>query len=215
VSVIVYGDVELGRLQPFVTSNWLGGLYGSPSMAGTRPGGPIAAGWAVLHHLGEDGYLRLAEDAWRATTALRAAIDATPGLALRGAPDATVLAFGDDGSGAVDTFALGDALAERGGWYFDRQTPPDSLHATVHAGHLAAVDQLGADLPTPPPNWPGRARGPATAARATAPSDGVGGRPAPGRTDTGPVAAPGPMVYTCRTGTGRRHRGGDRVGGPT
>jgi len=146
VSVIVYHDAELGRLQPFVTSNWLGGLYGSPSMAGTRPGGPIAAGWAVLHHLGEDGYLGLAEDAWRAAAALRAAIDATPGIAVRGEPDATVLAFGDDGSGAVDTFALGDALAGRGGWYFDRQTPPDSLHATVHAGHLAVVDELCADL---------------------------------------------------------------------
>ena len=146
VSVIVYGNAELGRLQPFVTSNWLGGLYGSPSMAGTRPGGPIAAGWAVLHHLGQDGYLRLAEDAWQAAGALRAAIGATPGIALRGAPDATVLAFGDDGSGTVDTFALGDALAERGGWYFDRQTPPDSLHATVHAGHLAAIGELCADL---------------------------------------------------------------------
>jgi len=148
VSVIVYGDAELGRLQPFITSNWLGGLYGSPSMAGTRPGGPIAAGWAVLHHLGRDGYLRLAEDAWRAAAALRAAIGSTPGIALRGAPDATVLAFGDDGSGAVDTFALGDALAERGGWYFDRQTPPDSLHATVHAGHLSAIDELCRDLAT-------------------------------------------------------------------
>ncbi len=69
VSVILYGDADLARLQPFITSNWLGGLYGSPSMAGTRPGGPIAAGWAVLHYLGEDGYLRLAADAHAAATA--------------------------------------------------------------------------------------------------------------------------------------------------
>ena len=146
VSVILYGDAGLARLQPFLTSNWLGGLYGSPSMAGTRPGGPIAAGWAVLHHLGEDGYLRLAAEAYCGRPALRRTIDATPGIAVRGAPDATVLAFGDDGSGAVDTFALGDALAERGGWFFDRQTPPDSLHATVHAGHAAVIDELCADL---------------------------------------------------------------------
>ena len=146
VSVILYGSAELGRLQPFITSNWLGGLYGSPSMAGTRPGGPIAAGWAVLHYLGEDGYLRLAGDAHRAATALRDTIGATPGIAVRGVPDATVMAFGDDGSGAVDTFALGDALTERGGWYFDRQTPPDSLHATVHAGHAGVIDELCADL---------------------------------------------------------------------
>ncbi len=150
VSVILYGDHELARLQPFMTSDWLGGLYGSPSMAGTRPGGPIAAGWAVLHYLGEDGYLRLAGDAHRAASALRSCIETTPGIALRGAPDATVFAFGgtaDSGTDeSLDTFALGDLLIERGGWYFDRQTPPDSLHATVHAGHAAVIDELCGDL---------------------------------------------------------------------
>jgi glutamate/tyrosine decarboxylase-like PLP-dependent enzyme len=156
VSVVLYRNRQLARLQPFVTSNWLGGLYGSPSMAGTRPAGPIAAGWAVLHHLGLDGYLTLAEDAHRAATAIMASVTSTPGLALRGRPDATVFAFGgeteasvagdDRGSDGLDTFALGDALVDRGGWYFDRQAPPDSLHATVHAGHLAVVDELCADL---------------------------------------------------------------------
>jgi hypothetical protein len=37
-------------------------------------------------------------------------------------------------------------LTERGGWYFDRQSPPDSLHGTVHAGHAAVMDELIADL---------------------------------------------------------------------
>jgi hypothetical protein len=176
VSVVLYRTPELARLQPFVTTNWLGGLYGSPSMAGTRPAGPIAAGWAVLHFLGEDGYVRLAEDTYRAARSLRSAIEGLPGLAVRGDPDATVLAFGGDpdaggfvvgdgpfagdgpsasglaftggpsGGSIVDTFALGDALAERGGWFFDRQTPPDSLHATVHAGHAAVMGELIADL---------------------------------------------------------------------
>jgi glutamate/tyrosine decarboxylase-like PLP-dependent enzyme len=147
VSVILYADRALARYQPFVTTDWLGGLYGSPAMAGTRPGGPIAAGWAVLHHLGQDGYLRLAADAHRAATSLRTWIEATSGIGLRGDPDATVLAFGGaDGPGGVDTFALGDALTAAGGWFFDRQTPPDSLHATVHAGHAAVIDDLCADL---------------------------------------------------------------------
>jgi sphinganine-1-phosphate aldolase len=149
ISVILYGDGQLAKLQPFVTTNWLGGIYGSPSMAGTRPAGPIAAGWAVLHHLGADGYLQLAEDAHQAATALKAAIVETPGLAIRGNPDATVFAFGGDlEDGRVDTFALGDALADRGGWFFDRQTPPDSLHATVQAGHRPVLEQLRADLVT-------------------------------------------------------------------
>jgi len=152
VSVVLYRTAELARLQPFLTTNWLGGLYGSPSMAGTRPAGPIAAGWAVLHFLGEDGYLRLTEDTYRAARALRSAIEGLPGLAVRGDPDATVLAFGgdrrggDSGAVSIDTFALGDALADRGGWFFDRQSPPDSLHGTVHAGHAAVMDELVADL---------------------------------------------------------------------
>jgi sphinganine-1-phosphate aldolase len=153
VSVVLYSSRELARLQPFITSNWLGGLYGSPSMAGTRPAGPIAAGWAVLHYLGNDGYLRLAGDTWRAAATIRDAIDRSPGLAVRGDPDATVLAFGGEalrGSGSadggIDTFALGDRLADRGGWYFDRQSPPDSLHATVHAGHAGVADELAADI---------------------------------------------------------------------
>ena len=147
ISVIAYRDRELARMQPFVTTNWLGGLYGSPSTAGTRPAGPIAAGWAVLHHLGEDGYLRLADDAFRAATAIKAAVVATPGLAVRGRPDATVFAFGGDSEdGRIDSFALGDALAERRGWFFDRQNHPDSLHATVQAGHRDVVEELCADL---------------------------------------------------------------------
>jgi glutamate/tyrosine decarboxylase-like PLP-dependent enzyme len=159
VSVVLYGSRDLARLQPFITTNWLGGLYGSPSMAGTRPAGPIAAGWAVLQYLGNDGYLRLAEDTWRAAATIRDAIDRAPGLAVRGDPDATVFAFGGSGpfegategtapvlSGGIDTFALGDRLADRGGWYFDRQSPPDSLHATVHAGHAAVADELAADI---------------------------------------------------------------------
>ena len=159
ISLILYRDKQLARLQPFVTTNWLGGLYGSPSMAGTRPAGPIAAGWAVLHHLGEDGYLRLADDAFHAATAIKAAITDAPGLALRGTPDATVFAFGGDlssrgdgdgigdgATGRIDSFALGDALADQGGWFFDRQNHPDSLHATVQAGHLRVVDELRSDL---------------------------------------------------------------------
>jgi glutamate/tyrosine decarboxylase-like PLP-dependent enzyme len=173
VSVILYRHRELAAYQPFVTDNWLGGRYGSPSMAGTRPSGPIAAGWAVLHHLGADGYLRLAADAHRAATDLKAAVAGTPGLAVRGEPEATVVAFGAaPGERPLDTFALGDALAELGGWFFDRQGPPDSLHATVHAGHLGVIDELRKDLAT--------AASAAAAAAAASTARGVdGGRSTP------------------------------------
>jgi sphinganine-1-phosphate aldolase len=145
VSTVTYRTRELRRYQTFVFDGWLGGAYGSPAMAGTRPAGPLAAAWAVLHHLGEEGYLRLAGAAWGAARILEAGVRAVPGLAVRGEPDATLLAFGAEDPAALDVFAVADALGAKG-WYLDRQTPPDSLHATVTAGHVESVDELVADL---------------------------------------------------------------------
>jgi glutamate/tyrosine decarboxylase-like PLP-dependent enzyme len=145
ISTVTYRTRELRRYQTFVFDGWLGGAYGSPAMAGTRPAGPLAAAWAVLHHLGEEGYLRLADAAWGAARRLEAGVRAVPGLAVRGEPDATLVAFGAEDPAALDVFAVADVLAARG-WYLDRQTPPDSLHATVTAGHAESVDELVADL---------------------------------------------------------------------
>ncbi len=62
VSVIVHRSRELRSYQTFFTDNWLGGAYGSSAVLGTKSVGPWAAAWAVMQHLGEDGYLRLTAD---------------------------------------------------------------------------------------------------------------------------------------------------------
>jgi glutamate/tyrosine decarboxylase-like PLP-dependent enzyme len=143
VSTVTYASKELRRYQAFTTDDWLGGFYGSPSMPGTRPAGPLAAAWAVVHFLGEAGYLHLAEQADDAARTIAKAVDSIEGIAMVGEPDATLLAIAGDG---VDVFAVGEALHRRGGWFLDRQTPPDALHATVHAGHARVVDEFVADL---------------------------------------------------------------------
>ncbi|MCA9517872.1 MAG: aspartate aminotransferase family protein, partial [Myxococcales bacterium] len=59
-SVIVYRDMSWLRHQFFAVTGWSGGVYISPSLQGTRAGGSIAAAWASLNGLGEEGFLRLA-----------------------------------------------------------------------------------------------------------------------------------------------------------
>ena len=59
VSVILHRTKELRRFQTWVFDGWLGGLYGSPNLQGTRSGLPMAAAWAVMQHLGVDGYVEL------------------------------------------------------------------------------------------------------------------------------------------------------------
>jgi glutamate/tyrosine decarboxylase-like PLP-dependent enzyme len=143
-SVILHRTRELRRHQTFVFDDWLGGFYASPSMAGSRPGGPIAAAWAVLHRLGTDGYRALTAATLGAAARLTAGLRSIPGLAVLGDPRWHIVAFISDAPD-VDVFAVGDVLATRG-WYLDRQTPPDSLHATVSAGNVPVIDDLLADL---------------------------------------------------------------------
>ena len=145
--VVVYRTKELRGWQHYVTDDWLGGLYGSSGLLGTKSGGPIAAAWAVLHHLGDEGYLRLTGAARRATLAIAAGIEATPRLVLRARPDATLLAVGAADPESLDVFAVADELRQRG-WYIDRQGPPPSLHLTVNAVHETKVDEFVADLRT-------------------------------------------------------------------
>jgi sphinganine-1-phosphate aldolase len=142
-SVIVHRDKALRRHQTFVTDDWLGGLYGSSGILGTKSGAPIASAWATLHHLGDDGYLRLTRQARDAWSRLVAGLRATDGVAIVGEPQMTLVAFGfDDGT---DAFAVGNALWRRG-WFCDQQGPPPSLHCTVHAGHVHVVDEFLAAL---------------------------------------------------------------------
>jgi glutamate/tyrosine decarboxylase-like PLP-dependent enzyme len=144
-SVIMHRSKRLRAYQTFVTDNWLGGMYGSSGVLGTKGGGPMAAAWAVMHHLGDEGYLRLTADARRATEQIAAAVRSMPELVLRAEPDAMLLSFGAADPSALDVYAVADALWRRG-WYVDRQGPPPSLHLTVNAVHADKVESFLADL---------------------------------------------------------------------
>jgi glutamate/tyrosine decarboxylase-like PLP-dependent enzyme len=141
--VIVYRDRTLRSLQTFVTDDWLGGLYGSSGILGTKSGGPFAAAWAVLRYVGDDGFTELTRRARRTALRLADAVAAIPDLDLRARPDSTLLAFG--GAAGVDVGGVAGRLAERG-WWVDRQSPPPSLHCTVNAVHDQVIEAFIADL---------------------------------------------------------------------
>jgi len=147
VSVILHRTKELRRYQTFVFDGWLGGLYASPNLQGTRSGAPMAAAWAVMRHLGIDGYVELTARTLDAADRMRAGIRGIDGLRVLGDSTFHVLAMAASAAGAVDVFAVGDVLHERG-WHLDRQGPPDSLHATVSQGNAATMDAFLADLRT-------------------------------------------------------------------
>ena len=142
--VILYRTKELRNAQVFVTDNWLGGLYGSSGILGTKSGGPIASAWAMISHFGIDGYRSLSRRARATTLALVEAINATPPLFVMTKPDSTLICIGSRYE-KFDIHSVADALRRRG-WYVDRQGPPASLHMTVSAGHDTVIDSFAVDL---------------------------------------------------------------------
>jgi glutamate/tyrosine decarboxylase-like PLP-dependent enzyme len=143
-STITYRSIDLLKHQFFVATDFPGGIYVSPSMPGTRPGGPIAAAWAGLQALGEDGLTELARRAWEATRKLRDGIASIEGLRLV-TDDPTTIVCWASADAAIDTFAVADQMEDRG-WLVDRQHRPTTVHLTVTANHLAIADEYVADL---------------------------------------------------------------------
>ena len=144
-SVIMYANKRLRSYQGFFTDQWLGGVYASSGMLGTKSGGPIAAAWAVMHYLGDDGYLRLTQSARVATEKLTHHISCHPHLSLLAQPDALLLSFIANDPQRLNIYAVADEMWKRG-WYIDRQEPPQSLHCTVNAVHESVIDAMIVDL---------------------------------------------------------------------
>lgn len=128
--------------QAFIYTDWPGGIYGSLAMAGARPAAPIAAAWAVMRYLGEEGYLRLARVIRDTTRRLQEGIAAIPPLYVVGEPVMSVFAFGAEGA---DVMAVGDVMDDRG-WHLDRQHGPDALHLMVSPEHHRIVEPFLEDL---------------------------------------------------------------------
>lgn len=157
-SLLLWRSIDAMRHGIFVATEFPGGIYASPTLLGTRPGGPIAAAWAALQGLGEDGYLALARTAADAADRLRAGIAKIPGLVVLGS-DSTIVSYAAIG---LDVFAIADRLEappsresgetmtrstrEARRWSTDRMQRPAAIHLTVTANHAAIVDDYLADL---------------------------------------------------------------------
>ncbi len=141
-SLLLWRSIDQMRHQFFVATDFPGGIYASPTLLGTRPGGPVAAAWAAMQTLGVDGYLGLTKRALDAADRLRQGIARIPGLVLMGDAHATIVAFA---ATKLDIYAIADRLEARG-WTADRQHRPASLHLTVTANHGPIVDEYLRDL---------------------------------------------------------------------
>ena len=143
-SVILYRSPLYRKYQFFCWSEWRGGLFSSPSITGSRPGGLIAVAWASIVKFGKKGFLEATKTLMTTTENIIKKIKTIPELNIIGKPTMCVLAI-NSVSREHDIFIIGDLL-EKNGWHLEKQQNPNSLHLTVTLKHEKYVDNFISDL---------------------------------------------------------------------
>lgn len=129
-SVVLYRSKELRRFQWYTTTDWPGGLYMSPTFAGSRPGALSAACWAAMLSIGEEGYREATRRILETAKAIREGIAEIPGLRVLGDP-LWVIAFASD---EVDIYRVMDFMSHRR-WNLNGLHRPACVHLCVTLRH--------------------------------------------------------------------------------
>ncbi len=166
-SVVLYSDPEILHHQYYVAKRWPGGIYFSPTMAGSRPGGLVAAAWATLLAIGQDGYLALAKRVLDAAEEVRKGVAKVPGVRTMG-ESAIVAAFTTEDH---DIYQVMELMSQRG-WFLNGLQNPPGVHLAVTLRHArrAVVRRFVSDL-----RWAVETTGTSGTASGLAPIYGLAG----------------------------------------
>ena len=129
-SVILYRTPELRRYQYYTISDWPGGLYFSPTFAGSRPGALSAACWAAMLSMGEDGYLESVKKIMDTAGIIKRGIREISELKLMGDP-LWVIAFE---SKELDIYKVMDQMTHKG-WNLNGLHKPSCIHICITLRH--------------------------------------------------------------------------------
>lgn len=142
-SVILYRNQELRHYQYYTTTEWPGGLYFSPTFAGSRPGALSAACWAALTSIGADGYLAATKKILETADKIKKGIREIPELRVLGEP-LFVVAFASD---TLDIYKVLDYMSRKK-WSLNGLHKPSCAHICVTLRHAQAgvAEKFLADL---------------------------------------------------------------------
>ena len=142
-SILLHRTPALRKPQFFARADWPGYTMLNSTTQSTKSGGPLAAAWAVVNRIGDDGYLRLTEQVLDGMDRLLAGLVEIPALHVVAAPDSTLVALETDGS--CDVFTIADEMLEAG-WYVQPQLThaghPPTLHLTLSAATAPHVEEF-------------------------------------------------------------------------
>jgi len=146
-STILYRSSELRRYQYFVSAEWTGGVYGSPNLAGSRPGALIAGTWATMMRVGESGYLDACKSIVGAARKIADAVRDSPILSAElevvGRPLVSVVAFRSHAG--LNIYDVSDGMGIKG-WHLNALQSPAAMHMAVTMPVVKVWEKFVADL---------------------------------------------------------------------
>jgi len=145
-SVVLYRDASLRRHQLYAKAAWTGYTVINTTIQSTKSGGALAATWAVLNYVGDEGYLEIARRTLDAVDAIRVGIESVPDLEVMGSPESNLIALSSD---SVNVFDVVDEMRTHR-WYVQPQLgfagSRENIHLSVGGASLALVPELLDDL---------------------------------------------------------------------
>jgi glutamate/tyrosine decarboxylase-like PLP-dependent enzyme len=141
-STLLFRDAEDIERATYRLGYWPSGVYTTATFSGTRPGAAVAAAWAVINHMGMEGYERAARAQSQMVDRYLEGLLSIEGIRLHAKPDVTILNFGSD---QFDIYAVADGMKARG-WVPGLTSQPRGMHTMLSMQHEPVRRPYLADL---------------------------------------------------------------------
>jgi len=145
-SLILYRSKDLRKFQMFACAHWTGYTVINPTAGSSKSGGPLAAAWAVLNFVGDDGYMDMAKKKLDCINTIIRGIDEIPDLRVLGTPQMSLVCFTSE---TINVFHVIDEMKVRG-WYIQPQLAfaqsPQNIHLSIMASNVRWAEDLVKDL---------------------------------------------------------------------
>ncbi len=144
-SLVLYRNRDLRKFQFYACCRWPGYTVINPTVTSSKSGGPLAAAWAAVNFIGNEGYEKIVREVMNATKTIQKGISGL-GLRILGKPDMCMFSFTSD---EINIYELADEMRMRK-WYiqpqFQQQNSPKNTHISVNWLSVPHADQLLKDL---------------------------------------------------------------------
>jgi glutamate/tyrosine decarboxylase-like PLP-dependent enzyme len=142
ISTLFYSGPQYAGHHGFEFHDWPNGRFATTTIVGTRAGGAIAGAWALVQHLGKDGYTVIADELMTGIETLRNGVDEIDGVHVLGDPALSIVAIG---ANDVDIFRVGELLQTKG-WVPGLLQQPKALHRMMSMLHVPVMTDYLTDL---------------------------------------------------------------------